>query len=237
MNNLKTLINFWAENLANEQTLESLQNNLINLCSPTDVEEVWSDLKHRQWLKQGASGLFGLVPQAIQYAERNPTRISRAEALDIVQGMCSRIQVWNEYANERNLPTIAATAVWGSVARHTAPDHGDIDVCLLWRRDPHFPQTTLSVTAPVVCDENDAWDIEDKVEQWVAFHPLINISGVDQWEEFGEQKDFCASLVFTDWQWEQRDDTGIPLVQSQTMRRFACRQLEIAPKCAKIHKR
>lgn len=237
MNNLKTLVNFWTKNLANEQTLESLQNNLKNLCAPPDVKEMWGELEQRQWLKQGASGLFGLVPQALHYAEHNPTRISRAKALDIVQEMCSRIRVWNEYANKRNLPSIAATAVWGSVARASTPDHGDVDVCLLWRRSSSLAHPERSVTAPVVCDENDTWDIEDKVEQWVAFHPLINISGIDQWEEFGLQEDFCAYLVFTDCSWEQGDDTGIPLIQSQTMRRFASRQLEIAPKCAKIHKR
>lgn len=237
MNNLKTLVNFWTENLANEQTLESLQNSLQNLCSPTDVKSLWSELEQRQWLKQGASGLFGLGPQALHYAEQSPTRISRAEALNIVQDMCERIHVWNEYANARSLPTIAATALWGSVARAHAPDHGDVDVCLLWRRPSHVVQKHSSRTAPVVCDETDIWDVEDKVEQWVASHPLINISGIDQWEEFGLQKDFCAYLVFMDWQWEQGDDTGIPPLQSQTMRRFACRQLEIAPKCAKIHKR
>lgn len=237
MNTLKTLINFWTENLANEQTLESLQNNLINMYSPTEVKELWDDLEQRQWLKQGASGLFGLVPQALHYAEHNPTRISRAEALDIVQNMCARIRVWNEYATKGNLPTIAATAVWGSVARATTLDHGDVDVCLLWRRTQRSTQTTPSVPSPVLCDETDVWDIEDKVEQWIAYHPLINISGVDQWEEFGLQEDFCASLVFMDEQWEQGDETGIPLLQSQSMRRFTCGQLEIAPKCAKIYKR
>lgn len=226
--------------MATEQTADSLLTSLNQtlLENAIDVQGVWEELKKRQWLRQGVSGQYGLAPQAIHFSEQLEQRISRSDALEIVQQMCSRIHVWNEYAQVKNLPTIAATAVWGSVARPQAIDHGDVDVCLVWRRAPHNALSLTSPPAsPVECNENCVWDIEDKVEQWVAHHPAISISGLDQWEEFGLQNDFAAALVFADQLWQEGDNTGVCERESQTMRTFANRQLEMTPKCAKIYKR
>lgn len=226
--------------MATEQTAESLQNALekqrdyVN----TDVQAIWGELKKRQWLRQGLSGQYGLASQAIHFAEQPEQRISRSDALDIVQHMCSRIVTWNAYAKLKNLPTIAASAVWGSVARPGAIDHGDVDVCLIWRRAaPNATPVIELDVSPVECNENCVWDIEDKVEQWLAYHPAINISGLDQWEEFGLQDDFVAGLVFADQLWHEGDATGVCKREAQTMRTFANRQLEMEPKCAKIYKR
>ena len=239
---LKFIINFWNQYLATEQTVDSLYKSLQQkqLENTVNVEVLWGELHSRQWLRQGASGQYGLASQAIHFAEQPEQRMSHSEALEIVQQMCSRIQMWNQYAQLKVLPTVAACAVWGSVARPEAVDHGDVDVCVVWRRPrtnaSSVPVPDVPAVSPVECNENCMWDIEDKVEQWLACHPAVNISGVDQWEEFGLQKDFAAALVFTDECWEE-DNTGISEIQAQTMRTFANRQLEMAPKCAKIYKR
>lgn len=239
---LKFIINFWNQYLATEQTVDSLYKSLQKkqLENTMNVGLLWNDLHSRQWLRKGTSGQYGLASQAIHFAEQPEQRISRSEALEIVQQMCSRIQMWNQYAQLKVLPTVAACAVWGSVARPEAVDHGDVDVCLVWRRAranaSSVPAPDVSAIPPVECNENCVWDIEDKVEQWLAHHPTVNISGVDQWEEFGLQKDFAAALVFADECWEE-DNTGISEIQAQTMRTFANRQLEMGPKCAKIYKR
>lgn len=229
-NELKNLIGFWNDHLPNEQTSESLQRVYPN------AELLWKELERRQWLRQGASGQYGLAPQAQHFVEQSAERIPKPVALDILSQMRERVQTWNTYAERNGLSSIAAVAVWGSVARPSALDHGDIDLCLVWRHRT-AGETLLDEVAPVVCDPSNRWDIEDKVEQWIAFHPLINISGVDQWEEFGAQADFNAKLVYADLLWHQNDKGGIPPHEARMMRTYADTWLEIDPKCAKIYKR
>lgn len=225
---LKNFIGFWNENLPNEQTLESLQRIHPN------ASDLWAELERRKWLRKGASGKCGLAPQAIHFFEHRPQRISHARALLLITNVCQRIQQWNSYAHAKGLPTIAATAVWGSVARPDTRDHGDVDISLVWRHNER--KHSIQTAAPVACNENDRWDIEDKVEQWVASDPLISISGVDQWEEFGEQKDFHARLICTDGDWDN-NDTGVSSLEAHIMRKYANTWLEMDAKCVKMYKR
>lgn len=226
---LKNLIGFWGQYLPNEQTCETLQRACPN------TEYLWDELSRRQWLRKGASGQYGLAPQALHFFEQSSERIPKHMALEILEKMCERVHTWNTYASSNGLSSIAAVAVWGSVARPTAIDHGDIDVCLVWRHTT--TEASNDDTAPVVCDPTNRWDVEDKVEQWIAFHPLINISGVDQWEEFGAQSDFSAQLVYADELWSQQQNDGVPPHEAQTMRKYANTWLEIHPKCVKMYKR
>lgn len=227
---LKNLIGFWNQHLPNEQTAQSLQHVYPN------AERLWMELERRQWLRQGASGQYGLAPQAQHFFEQSAERIPKHMALDILHQMRERVHTWNTYAQRSGLSSIAAVAVWGSVARSSATDHGDIDVCLVWRHSLS-DGTFQEHASPVVCDHSNRWDIEDKVEQWIAFHPLINISGLDQWEEFGAQTDFSAKLVYADRLWSEQDNDGVPHHEAHMMRQYANTWLEITPKCAKMYKR
>lgn len=218
---LSSFIAYWSTNQASEQTPQTVKSWPF-----TNTDALWDDLSQRQWLRQGHSGGWGLAPQAIQYAHQNTTRISPLQAQNLIEQTLQRVGQWNTYAEKRGLAHIAWMGVWGSVAAPNATDHGDVDLCVVWRRPKAVPIATED-PPPVVCNEHNRWDLEDRVEEWIAQDPLVNISGVDQWEEFGPQPHFCARTIFCDSLWSNNNDEGVSPQEAHTARLYTTKGLPL----------
>lgn len=194
MNTLQHFIRAWLHSGQEEHTPDSAMGFSSN------AHMLWQQLDERNWLRKGASGKWGLSPQAIHFADKPATRISPAQAQDALAHIRARVHTWNAWALENGLPTLAAVAVWGSAARPSATSHGDVDLAVVWRRPLSYSTPSLSIhPAPLPLENNlPTWEVEERVEAWLEEISPVTISGVDQWEEFGQQDDFATRLLHLD---------------------------------------
>lgn len=235
---LKNIVMKWLSSGVEEQSFASFCQLVQNSNEPIEKsKQLWLTLLDNNWLRLGASGLYGLSPQAVSLADKTSVRLTKMQADELVLNMLERVYQWNAFAEPLDLPVIAAVNAWGSYANPNKDNFGDVDVSVLWRKGhPLDPSTVASIEPPFKCTLTDVWEIEDQVEEWVFHNPLINVSGIDQWEEFGKQDDFFQRVLYQDELLQQGNYQNIRVSEAQTYQQFVRNWNNLKSKTKKINR-
>lgn len=226
---LKNIVMKWLSSGTEEQSFVSFcqlvhNSNNSEALQNTSLEkskQLWLTLLENNWLRLGASGLYGLSAQAVSFADKTSVRLTSAQADELVSNAVERVYQWNTFAEPLGLPTIAAVNAWGSYANPNKHDFGDIDVSVLWRKGCPLDQSMmLLVEPPFKCALTDVWEVEDQVEEWIFHNQFVSVSGIDQWEEFGLQDDFFQRVLYQDDLLQMGDCKNIRSSDAQTYQRF-----------------
>ena len=201
---VRALITHWVNQSAH-QSREAVQDWWSECAPPDRFVPVWSTLVAAEFV-QATDAQWTLTPNALQWWHKKPARHPVEQGWASVGQCLGRIHAWNEHAQLSGAPTVAALAVWGSLARPGTTEIGDVDLAIVWRRPgqcgpptpPPSPPLRAALQArlntmplPPSCAEREEW-----LEQWLETLPLVGVSGVDQWDELSVRAPLSALCVW-----------------------------------------